>query len=332
MPLHDTSYQHWDGVHLGVWSRRWVIALNGIKGCLQNRALQYLVVLCWVAGLALAAVLFALGQLLVPDSIIVHWLGNLNPNLRTFAALLTSWLDSHPELSVGTTQNVLFFYAGVYILLRPAIFALGMALPHLVTRDLASNAIIIYSSKAVTRGDYLFGKFATAAGLVLLTWVGPLCAAWFLGNFLAPRWGFFWHARAALFHVLLFGVAATCFLSALALGVSAISPKEKSTTALWFTWWVVGGFIALVAMQTRPWLQHVSFNYNLYQIGLGIFRPGGDLNSVQENIPIFSEMLRNVPMRTLDAINNPPVASSLAFLLVMLVAAAAVINKRAKPE
>jgi len=29
MPLHDTSYKHWEGVHLGVWQRRLVIARNG---------------------------------------------------------------------------------------------------------------------------------------------------------------------------------------------------------------------------------------------------------------------------------------------------------------
>lgn len=332
MPLHDISYQHWDGEHLGVWRRRWVIAWNGLRGCLQNRWLQYLVVLCWVAGLVLAAVLFAIGQLLVPDSIIVQWIGNLNPTLRTFAAMLASWLESHPQLSVGTTQNVLFFYSGVLIMLCPAIFALGMGLPHLVTRDLGSNAITMYWSKAITRGDYVFGKFGSAAGLVVLTWVGPMCAAWFLGNFLAPDWGFFWHARAALFHLLLFGVVATCVLSALALGVSAISPKEISTTALWFTWWVVGSFVALVAMQTRPWLQHLSFNYDLYQIGLGIFRPGGDLGSVEQNIPVFGDMLGNVSSETLDSLDHPPVWSSVVFLLLMLVAVAVTIRKRVKPE
>jgi hypothetical protein len=79
-----------------------------------------------------------------------------------------------------------------------SIFALGMALPSLITRDLASNAIVIYSSKAVTRGDYLLGKFCTAFGVMSLTWLGPVCGAWFVGNLLAPDWKFFWHARIAL--------------------------------------------------------------------------------------------------------------------------------------
>jgi len=105
---------------------------------------------------------------------------------------------------------VLFYYFCTN-LLRASIFALGMAIPLLVTRDLASNAIIIYSSKAVSRMDYLLGKFAMAFGLMALTWLGPAFAAWFLGNLLAPDWRFFWHSRAALFNTLLYSLSAWAF-------------------------------------------------------------------------------------------------------------------------
>ena len=79
MPLHDTSYQHWEGVHLGLWRRRWAIARNGLTACLQNKWMRHLVVLCWGAALAMTAVLFLVGQLLVADSVVVQWVGNLNP-------------------------------------------------------------------------------------------------------------------------------------------------------------------------------------------------------------------------------------------------------------
>ena len=45
MPLHDTSYQHWDGVHLGLWRRRWAIAWNGLTAALQNKWIRHLAVL-----------------------------------------------------------------------------------------------------------------------------------------------------------------------------------------------------------------------------------------------------------------------------------------------
>jgi hypothetical protein len=82
MPLHDINYKHWEGVHLGVWSRRWAIARNGLTACLKVRWMANLVVLCWGAGLAAAAVLFLTGQLLVADSVVVRWVATFNPICR----------------------------------------------------------------------------------------------------------------------------------------------------------------------------------------------------------------------------------------------------------
>ncbi len=331
MPLHDTSYQHWDGTHLGLWQRRGVIAANGLRACLQNKWLRHLVVLCWGAGLAMVAILFLVGQLLVTDSLVVQWISHVSPELQNFAHLLTSWLEQHPQISVRATQNLLFFYFSIW-LMRASIFALGMAIPLLVTRDLASNAIIIYSSKAVSRGDYLLGKFSTAAGLVLLTWLGPVMAAWFVGNLLAPDWRFFWHARMPLFHILLFGLAAVIMLSLLALGVSAISSKEKSTAGLWYMWWIFGGVLTPIALQTRPWLRHLSFNFDLEQIAVAVFRLGDDLKLARENIPVLGDMLRGVRSQTLAALNTPSLGGALLAFLVMLGLAVLLLRKRVKPE
>jgi ABC-2 type transport system permease protein len=331
MPLHDTRYQHWQGLHCGLWHRRGVIAWNGLTACLQNKWMRHLVLLCWVGALVMTAMLFVVGQLLVADSIVVQWIGNLNPELQSFARTLSAWLEQHPEVSVRTTQDLLFYYFGI-TLLPVSIFALGMALPLFITRDLASNAIIIYSSKAVSRGDYFLGKFASAFGLVVLTWLGPVCAAWLVGNLLAPDWRFFWHARVALWHTVLFGVAAMCLLSLLALGVSALSSKEKSTPAFWFMWWILGGVIAPIATHTQPWLRHLSFNYDLDQLALGIFRLGDDLKIAQDNIPIFGSMLRNIRPETLQAINSPPVGGAVLALVAMAAAGVLLLRLRVKPE
>jgi ABC-2 type transport system permease protein len=331
MPVHDIGYQHWKGVHLGLWSRRLAIAQNGVARCLQVRGMRHIVTMCWVAALAMTAILFLVGQLLVPDGLIVQWVGNLNPQLQMFARLLTTWLEQHPDTSVHTTQNVLFYY--FCILLMPLnIFALGVVVPLLITRDLASNAIIIYSSKAVSRADYLLGKFCTAFGLLTLTWLGPLCTAWFMGNLLAPDWRFFWYSRAVLGHVVLFGVSSMTLLSLLALGVSAISSKEKTTPAFWFMWWIVGWVVAPIARQTQPWLQHVSFSFNLKQIAVASFRIGSDITTAQKNIPILGDMLREIPQRTMAALNSPVLWGALVALLLMVGGAAVVIWRRVKPE
>ena len=332
MPLHDTSYRHWDGVHLGVWRRRLVIAQNALGLCAQHKLMRSLVVMCWMAGLGAAGVLFMTGQLLVPDSLMVTWLSTLNPQLRALGDTLTSWLGQHPEISVRATQDVLFYFFSIYLLLPVSIFALGMALPSLITRDLASNAIIIYSSKAINRGDYLLGKAAAVMGLLSLTWLGPVCGAWFFGNLLAPDWRFFWHARVALIHILTFGPAAMALLALLALGVSAISSHERATVGLWFMWWIVGGMLAPIAIHTQPWLRHLSFNYNLEQLALAIFAPGEEIHVAQENIPILGNLLGGISPRTMEALNSPTVAGSAFTLIIMLACAAFILHRRVKPE
>ncbi|HEY3864369.1 MAG TPA: hypothetical protein VGO59_21055 [Verrucomicrobiae bacterium] len=331
MPLHEAHYQHWDGAHTGIWARRGVIAQNTLLACLRTKSLRMVLVSCWLSALLMAAFLFFLGQLLVPDSIVTTWVMQMNANLQSFFGMFTAWLEGHPEISVRTTQNVLFYFYGVY-LMPLSIFALGMVLPAFVTRDLASSAIVIYSSKAVTRFDYFLGKFSAAFAVMAMTWLGPVCAAWLVGNLLAPKWNFFWHARIALIHVLIFGLSSMVILCLLALGVSAFSSREKATPAFWFIWWVLGLAIQPIALHTLPWLRHVAFGYNLRQIALEIFNMGQDLKTAQESIPIFGDMLGKIRPETRAALEDPTFFGALAGLAMMLAVAVYILKKRVRPE
>jgi hypothetical protein len=184
----------------------------------------------------------------------------------------------------------------------------------------------------VSRGDYLLGKFATAFGLMTLTLLGPICAAWFVGNLLAPDWHFFWHSRAVLGHALIYALSTMSILSLLALGVSAIAKKEKATPAFWFMWWIIGGVLAPIARHTQPGLRHLSFNFNLDQIAIAVFRPGSDIQTAQDNIPVFGNMLHNIRPETMAALNAPPIWGALLTLLFLLGVAVFIINKKVKPE
>jgi ABC-type transport system involved in multi-copper enzyme maturation permease subunit len=248
-----------------------------------------------------------------------------------FVRLLTTWLEEHPEISVRTTQNILFHYYSIF-LLPVSIFALGILVPILITRDLASNAIIIYSSKAVSRGDYLLGKFSTAFAVLAVTWLGPICAAWFVGNLVAPDWRFFWHSRSALGHALVFVLSGMIVLSSLAMGMSSVSMKEKLTPAYWYMWWIFGGVITPIAAHTEPWLRHLSFNYNLDQLALAIFRPANDIKIAQDNIPLLGDMLRNIKPETMEALGSPALEGATVSLVVMALIAAFIIQRRVKPE
>jgi ABC-type transport system involved in multi-copper enzyme maturation permease subunit len=331
MPLHNAGYQHWKGEHRGIWYRRFTIAANGLRGCLRNKWMRHLVVVCWTGALLQTGLLFLVGQLLVKDSMMVSWTGRLNTQLQLFANGLTTWLEQHPEISVRCAQNLLFHYYAT-ALLGLSFAAIAMVIPHLVSRDLSSNAIVIYSSKAVSRLDYLFGKWGAVFGLLVLTWLGPMLASWFIGNLLAPRWHFFWHARIALGHVLVFSLLTMAILSILALGISAISHREKVSVGIWLALWLLGRSFVDLAEHGKPWLKHLSLSFNLDQLALVIFRLGQDLKLAQENIPIFGNMLSGVKARTIEQLQHPDWGGAVFALSILLILMVVILLWRVKPQ
>jgi ABC-2 type transport system permease protein len=328
---HDSSYKHWEGKHLGIWSRRAVIAANGLKSCLEVKWMRRVITLSWAAAMLQVALLFFLGQLLIADSVVVQWLGNLNPQLQSIGRALVGWLEQHPEVSVRTTYNLLFYYFSSN-LLTLTLIAIALAMPHLITRDLSSNAIIVYSSKAVGRFDYLFGKFATLFCLMTLTWLGPVCVAWFLGNLLSTNWHFFWHSRAALSHVLSYVLCSMLVLGVLALGVSAISSRAKATVSLWIALWLLGAAFIPIGFMTKPWLKFFSLTFNLEQISLAVFKLKDDFQLASDNIPLFGNMLRGMRRQTYSVLQNPETTGAICGLGIMLALAVVVIVRKVKPE
>jgi len=189
--LHDIHYRHWKaGIrHLASPRRdrrRRVARLPAEQvGALPRRAL--------LAGrLVYVAVLFAIGQLLVADSIIVKW-APIWRELQLFVAGFDGLAGtaSGDFRARGGEPPVL----PVRHVLAPAgLIAVALTIPHLITRDLASNAIVVYASKAITRFDYVLARRASFWDADP-HWLGPVLAAWLVGNLMAPNWNFFWHSR-----------------------------------------------------------------------------------------------------------------------------------------
>ena len=337
MSVARTGYQHWAGRRRNIWYRRWVIAAQGLGACLQGRWLKRLIVVSWSAALAQVAILFFVGQLLVPDSLIVRGLGNFGELPRSIAQGLMVWLEENPEVSVGVTQNFLFYYFSRFYL-PVTMLSLALALPHLISRDLAGNAMVLDVSKAVNRSDYVLGKLGASLGLLVLTWLGPICVVWLLGNLLAPQWHFFWHSRAALGHAVAFVAISMLILSGLALGVSALSGREKVPVGAWLALWLVGGFISRgprrqgVENPAQSWLENLSVTFNLEQIAAALFRLPDDLKLAQDNIPFFSQITGNLRPETMATLQNPDLAGAAIALGLLLAAAAVLIYRRIQPQ
>jgi hypothetical protein len=332
MALHELGYRHWQGHHQGIWFRRWTIAAYGLKAVLANRWMRYLLTVSWGIALVQVAILFSIGQLLVADSLIVRWTANLEGLLGTLAGGLTLWLEQHPEISVRTAQNLIFYNFNQFYL-TVSLLAVTLVIPHLITRDLSSNAIIVYTSKALNRADYLAGKLGILLGTLSLIWLGPLVAAWFLGNLLAPDWHFFWHARVPLLNSLLFVGCAMLVLGFLGLATSAVSSTEKAAVGLWLLLWLVGNAFVPIAQENRqPWLQHLSYHHNLQQLAESFNQPKADLEYATTPIPVLGELLRRTAHQQLRNWQPPRTRPAALALGIIVVGAGAFLVHRTRTE
>lgn len=331
MALHDLGYRHWEGRHQGIWYRRGTIAAHGLQGALANRWMRYVLATAWGMVLVQTALLFGIGQLLVANSVVVRWSANLDPNLQLFIRGLTTWLEQHPEISVRTAQNLVFYnFSLVHLTL--GLLAVTLTIPHLITRDLSSNAMVIYASKAVNRFDYLAGKLGILLGVLGLTWLGPLMAAWCLGNLLAPDWHFFWHARVPLGKTVLFAGGAILWVGLLALAVSAVSAKEKVAVGCWLLLWLVGNAFAPGTPHQPAWLQHLSFHHNLKQVAVAIYQPRTELERARDRIPVLGDVLQRMTERRSLTWRPPRTGPAALALGILGAGAVALLLHRTRTE
>lgn len=286
----------------------------------------------WLVGLIQASILFGIGQLLVQDSAISNLIDNASPGVQTSATMLTGWLEDHPEISVHTTYNVLF-YLFTSLNQMSTFFIIFMTLPHLISKDLSSQAILVYSSKALSRWDYILGKFGVMMGMLAIGWLGPNCMAWFLGNFLAPDWSFFWHSRMALVHTVTYIGCCMLALSVIALGISAMSSNEKSIGTVWALLWFVGGAFAPLAKNLdRPSLQYISLSLDMKQWCSWVFDLEKDLDLLKDNVQGFGEALYQAALRTNPNWLESDISGALAGACVFTAIAAYIVWARVKPE
>ena len=331
MSLHDVTYQHWEGQHKGIWHRRWVIAANGLRSCLDNKWARHLILLAWILGLVQIALLFVVGQLLVEDSVVYTLVAQLDPQVRLIVNGLVSWLIDHPEISVRTTYNIFFYFFATNLRFL-AMASIVLVIPHLITRDLSSRAIIIYSSKAVSRFDYFLGKFGTVFALLSLVWLGPIVTAWLAGNFLSSNWQFFWHSKTALFNALTYILTAMTVLSIVALGISSLSTKPRAATSYWIILWFVGNAIRGIGEHTKPWLQHASISYDLDQISLSVFNLAEELEVAQNAIPLLGVMFREMRNNPFGWFEAKDLTGTITALSIMVVVSIVIMKQRVKPE
>jgi ABC-2 type transport system permease protein len=239
-PIHDQGYRRYGGGRAG--GRAWLVIIKaGIRTMLRNRWFVVLLAASWIQFL-IRAVLFYLAANFSQAAIIA-------PKPETFRDFF-EW-QSLPVFIVTVT--------------------LGAAL---IAQDRRVNALQIYLSKPLTRGEYIFGKLGILMTFLLfITWLPAVLLlvvqVVFAGNFAFLR------ANAYLLPAItLYSLLEVVMVSTSMLALSSLSTNSRFVgilyTALIFFTQALSGVLRFITGGTK--LSWIAFSNDLAQVGDVIFR------------------------------------------------------------
>ncbi len=331
----DSSYTHRDGETRGIGYRRWVIAQATLTACLKVKGMRWVVWSCWIYAFLQGIFLFGFGQLMDQDSAVYAFITENLGFFKVIGPMFQGWAEENPRIAIGMTYNLFFyiFTGAIVSSLTLSLVALGIAIPRLITSDLSSRAITIYSSKAVSRFDYCLGKFGGVLLLLTLTWLGPTLVTWMMGNLMAPKISFFWHTAPALLHSVAFVGSGMVILGLMALGVSAMTSSPRTATSIWVGVLLLGVVLSGIGMGSKNyWLQYLSFWFDLELLQRWIFDIGGDFRELDTEFPGITEGGLFQQMKNRLAVTANNVAAAISCLSLLGGAALLTLYKKVKPE
>lgn len=320
----------WRDPPRGVAYRRWVILSTGLRRLLRQWFFRALLVLSWAGAVVLALVGFIFSQSVGVGGTLDQFLGNFGPRGAAVAATIRGLVLLYPDVVVNSLFTTIFWvqaYLGCFL----SLVALTALTPSLVARDRASNALTIYLSRPLTSADYLIGKLGIIAGFLLLVWTGPLLFTWLLSVLFASDKGFLVYSFAPLLRALLYNGIAFAALSAIALGVSALSRSSRSIIVIWLCLWLVAGFVAKVP-HMPVWMQRASFSRDLSQIDSEVLRIDRALIDAGQELPLTNRRLAENLTQAGDHTAATDFGGSVTGLAVLGGLSILLLFRRLKPE
>ncbi|MES2694507.1 MAG: ABC transporter permease subunit [Verrucomicrobiota bacterium] len=326
----------WRGTPHGINYRRWTIVSYGLRQLFRLRFFKILLALAWVSGFLIALLGLAFAQSVTDGGWLETLARQISPRAEATVSAMGAIVLLYPDICIGGFYSVVFWlhsYVGLWV----SLFAMTALLPRLITRDRATNALIVYLSRPITSADYLLGKLGIILGVLLCMWSGPLLFGWLLSVAFAPNTDFIIHSFGPLLDALLFHTIGVVTLAAIALGVSAISRTSRNTLMLWVGLWVILGVVtSVISGRNRSdspvWIQRASFTHNLNEVRAGILRPDQALITAGEELPItnrdFAANLKRVGARSTSSDFDGALYSLAGFVVL----SSFVFLRRMRPE
>lgn len=314
----------------GVAHRRWVITSTGLRQLLGLRFFRGLLLFAWSGGIAMAGFGLVFSQAVATGGWLAQGAAALGPRAEAVASAFGGLVLLYPDVCVRGLFTLVFWlqsFLGLWLCL----VALTVLVPRLVTRDRASNALIIYFARPLTSVDYLLGKLGIIAGLLGLLWIGPLLFGWALSMLFAPNRDFLIYSISPLLRALFFSSVSLVVLAAVALGASALTRSSRNTILLWIFLWIIAGTLA-GGPRSPEWLQRVSFTHNLHSLRRQVFRVDDVLVGAAEKLPLLDRSFSDKLKRGAAKEAPPSLPGTLASLGAFVGLGALVFSRKLRPE
>ena len=241
MPIHDQGYRRYTGTRMP-GGRAWaVITTVGLRTFFGKRAFLALLLLAWLPFLVRTVQIYAAANF--------PRLAFIAPTAETFRQFLNQ-------------QDLFVFFVTVYV---------GAGL---IANDRRANALQIYLSKPLTRGEYVFGKMAILMTfLLMVTWLPAIVLLLVQVSF-AGSLAFLENNMYLFPAITLLSFVEATVVSAAMLALSSLSNNSRFVGILYagliFFSDALFGVLRAVTGESR--LSWVSFGNNLAQLGDAMFR------------------------------------------------------------
>ena len=320
----------WREAPRGIGYRRWTIVAAGLRHVLRLRFFKILLTIAWLAGVVIAILGFAFAQSVTEGGWLETLASNIGPRAQALNSVLGALVLLYPDICIGGFYTLVFWlhsFVGLWL----SLVALTAVIPRLITRDRATNALIVYLARPLTSTDYLLGKLGIIVGVLACVWTGPLLLGWLLSVAFAPNTDFVVHSFEPLLRALIFHGLGLVALAAIALGVSAIARTSRTTIVIWLGLWIILGFVTL-GPRTPVWLQRMSFTHNLNEARSGILRPDEALIAAGKELPLTDRQFANNIARAGERTQTTDRNGALIALAGFVALSSVVFLRRLRPE
>jgi ABC-2 type transport system permease protein len=241
MPIHDQGYRRYRGGKAPL-GRAWgVIATTGLRSLFRSRAFLALLVVSWMQFLIRSVQIYAAANL---------------PQAAMLAPTAATFRDFFDK------QDLFVFILSIYV---------GAGL---VANDRRANALQLYLSKPLTRGEYVLGKLTVLMSSLLLVTGVPALMLLIVQVSFAGSFEFLRHNAQLLPAIVVFSLVETIFVSAIVLALSSLSRSSRFVGILYavlvFFTEAIFGVLRLVTGQSA--LSGIAPGGALEQVGDLVFR------------------------------------------------------------